>query len=429
MAASTSRKRTILALVLAGSLVGAAAALPALAATSTKFYTPSFTSPIPTSSAPGATVSYTFKILNNTTSTQPFGSANIVAPSGFLIGSVGTPQTSSGKTWTSAKSGSIIMLRNPGPGPSNRLNPGEYVTVQFYATAPCLAGSSYSWDTRVKQSNDFSGSGNDFTQVGDDPVSSVVVGGPGDHNPASIAFTVQPSDTLVNDLIAPAVQVTVSDACTNPEPDIAVAMSLGTNPGGLGHLLGASPPQTTNGSGVATFSNLSIDHSSSGYTLVASAGSLTATSDPFDITSDTTNCTGGSCSVSATSDNGESSVTVVSNGTGTLSVTFESVPLDCSSTGGTFQVGVTFTIDPPSTATAVTATFDDTILPPFADQYPVCKTVEQGGVTTTHIVPFCSDNGDIPACVDSQEIQFHGSAPTTLHTVVRMTPTDPKTYH
>lgn len=433
MAPSANRRRTILALALAGSLA-AAVALPALAATSTKFYTPSFAPSTPTSSSPGATVTYTFKILNNTSSTQQFGSANITAPQGFALGSIGTPQTfngdgsSAGKTWTSAKSGSIIMLRNPGPGPSNRLNPGQYVTVQFAATASCTTGS-YSWDTRVKQSNDFSGTGNDFTQVGSDPVSSVAAGGGGVRVPASVQFTVQPSDTLVNHPIAPAVQVTVKDFCNAPEPDVAVTMSLGTNPGGLGTLAGTLS-RTTNSSGVATFDDLSISHSSSGYTLVASVNpSLTDTSIPFVITSDTANCATETCTVSAISDDGNSSVTVVSNGTETLSVTFESVPLDCGSSGETFQVGVTFTIDPPSDATQVTATFDDTILPPFADHYPVCKTKTVGTVTTTHIVPFCSDNGDIPPCVDSQEIQFHGTAPTTLHTVMKMTANDPRTLH
>jgi hypothetical protein len=427
MAASTGRKRTILALVLAGSLVGAAAALPALAAVTKKLYTPTIS---PMTSAPGATQPYTFTIRNAQSSNQSLGSANISVPSGFTVSTTSSLSVSTdpvGKAWTAALNGSTIQLRS-GATSSNSLMAGQQVSVTFDAAAPCAAGN-YVWLTQVKQSNDFLGNNNDFSLAPGAAYASVTVSSgacPG--APANIEFTVQPSDTLVDASITPAVEVTVTDAFNTPAPGTAVTMGLGTNPGGAGTLSGTLS-QNTNSSGVATFANLAIDHSSSGYTLVATAGSLTATSDPFDITSDTANCAIDTCNVSATSDDGNSSVTVVSDGSGTLSVTFESVPLDCTSTGETFQVGVTFTIDPPSDATNVTATFDDIILPPFADHYPVCKTVEQDEVTTTHIVPFCSDNGDIPACVDSQEIQFHGSAPTTLHTVVRMTPTDPRTFH
>src|SRR6266516_1246136 len=238
MAPSATRKRTILAPILAGPLVGAAVALPALAATSTKFYTPSIS---PTSSSPGATVSYTFKTLNNTTSSQQLGSANISVPSGFTVGTpISMPHTfnssddsSAGKTWTAGlnTSGTTIMLRNPGPGPANRLNPGHYVAVVFRATAPCTTGLS-TWITRVKQSNDFSGTGNDFTRTGTDPQVNVMAGGGGGKLPLSSQFTGQPTDTQVNHIIDPAVQVTVTDACNNPESAIAVTMSLATNPGG-----------------------------------------------------------------------------------------------------------------------------------------------------------------------------------------------------
>jgi hypothetical protein len=428
MAPSANRRRTILALALAGSLA-AAVALPALAATSTKVYTPSIT---PTSSAAGATVSpYTFKIQNNLSSNQQMGSANITVQSGFTVSNLRNVQTSAGKTWTAVLNTTTtpptIILRNPGPGPANRLNPGEYVTVQFDARAPCVAPTS-SWITRVKQSNDFSGTGNDFTRSGPDPVVAVT----GVCTVTSISFTVQPSDTKVDATISPAVEVTVANQYNNPFPNVAVTMSLGTNPGGAGTLAGTLS-QTTNGSGVATFDDLSINHSSSGYTLVAAAGSLTKTSDPFDITSASVGCDvaiSEDCHTSATS--GTSTVSVnADGGTGTLSVTFESVPLDCGSNFG--GVGATITIDPPQGSPpppSITVTFDDTISPTLQDSYPVCKTVESESGTTTEIVPFCSDN-PVPAlpCVDEQSIRFHGSQPPTLHTVLLITQTDPRTLH
>ncbi len=309
MAPSANRKRTILALVLAGSLVGAALALPALAAVTKKLYTPTIS---PITSAPGATQSYTFTIGNAPTSNQSLGSANISVPSGFTVSTTPplTVSAPAGKTWTAALSGSTILLRS-GATSSNGLSPGQQVSVTFDADAPCAA-AKYEWRTQVKQSNDFLGNNNDF--------------------------------------------------------------SLATG---------------------------------------AAYASVTVSS--------------GACSASATSDDGNSSVTVVSDGTGTLSVTFDSVPLNCDSTGETFQVGVGFTIDPPSDATHVTATFDDKIIGPFAAKYPVCKTYAEG--PSPRVVPFCTDNGNVPPCVESQEIQFHGDAPTHLITVVKMTATDPRTLH
>ena len=69
MAPSVTRKRVILALVLAGSLAGAAVALPALAAPSKKLYTASMGTP-PVNGPAGASKSYTFRITNSPTSSQ-----------------------------------------------------------------------------------------------------------------------------------------------------------------------------------------------------------------------------------------------------------------------------------------------------------------------------------------------------------------------
>src|SRR5262249_48021090 len=69
---------------------------------------------------------------------------------------------------------------------------------------------------------------------------------------------------------------------TNDNTD-QVTLTIGNNPGG-GTLSGTNP--VTAGSGVATFSNLSINQPGNGYTLVASSGSLTpATSNSFHIVS------------------------------------------------------------------------------------------------------------------------------------------------
>jgi hypothetical protein len=249
---------------------------------------------------------------------------------------------------------------------------------------------------------------------------------PGD--PADVQFTAPPTDTVAGATITPAVEVTVTDSYGNPLPGTPVSMDFGANPGG--GTLSGNASQNTDSNGVATFNALSIDTSSSGYTLVASVSpTLQDTSDPFDITSFSVDCNGGSCHT-GTITSGTHSVSVnADGGTGTLSVTFESQPLDCGPDFG--GVGANITLNPPQGSPpppSITVTFDDTISAPFHDSYPVCKTVESGEGTTTEIVPFCSDNPALP-CVDEQSIRFHGIEAPTLHTVMLITQTDPRTLH
>jgi hypothetical protein len=101
-----------------------------------------------------------------------------------------------------------------------------------------------------------------------------------------LAFIVQPSNTTAGSTISPAVQVAAKDDRENTVASFSgtVSVALGTNPGG-GTLSGTK--SVTALSGVATFSDLSIDKVGSGYTLVAAAtaaGLTGATSAPFDIT-------------------------------------------------------------------------------------------------------------------------------------------------
>jgi hypothetical protein len=97
-----------------------------------------------------------------------------------------------------------------------------------------------------------------------------------------LVFTVQPSNTVAGNAIAPAVQVTAQDAFGNTDVAFVatVVIAIGNNPGG-GTLSGSLAQVTVNG--VASFANLSIDKAGWGYTLQASAATLTsATSAAFD---------------------------------------------------------------------------------------------------------------------------------------------------
>jgi alpha-tubulin suppressor-like RCC1 family protein len=103
--------------------------------------------------------------------------------------------------------------------------------------------------------------------------------------PTKLAFVVQPSTVRAGVAITPAVEVTVLDAqgsmVTNSTASITVAITSGT--GISGAVLGGTLIQTAV-SGVASFTDVTIDKTGSGYTLSATAGSLTgATSASFTV--------------------------------------------------------------------------------------------------------------------------------------------------
>ena len=103
--------------------------------------------------------------------------------------------------------------------------------------------------------------------------------------PSRVVFRTQPSNTVAGVSIAPAVQVALVDQFGNTvssAPATSVTVALGTNPGG-GALGGTLTATTVNG--VATFSNLSLNKTGTGYTLTAAATGLAgATSSAFNIT-------------------------------------------------------------------------------------------------------------------------------------------------
>ncbi|HTI32779.1 MAG TPA: hypothetical protein VL422_03820 [Miltoncostaea sp.] len=102
--------------------------------------------------------------LRNDTRTQGLGSANVTLPTGLTItpGSV-TLVTPAGGTAT--VSGQVLQLRNLD------LAPGQSAFVRFAAVVPCTAaGANYSLAIKVKQSNDFNGTGNDLNAATPAPV-------------------------------------------------------------------------------------------------------------------------------------------------------------------------------------------------------------------------------------------------------------------
>lgn len=110
--------------------------------------------------------------------------------------------------------------------------------------------------------------------------------GPG----TALDFSVQPSNALGNDNIAPAVEVTVVDQFGNVATSATnqVDLEIGVNPwasqlGQGGALVGTSSVNAVNG--VAVFDNIGIDRPAIGYTLVATGPDFDdqAESDPFEV--------------------------------------------------------------------------------------------------------------------------------------------------
>jgi hypothetical protein len=107
-------------------------------------------------------------------------------------------------------------------------------------------------------------------------------------NSTKLAFTVQPSNTTAGASIAPAIRVEVRDVNNNVDAadnSTSVTLSIKNNPGG-GTLTGTAT--RTVSAGVATFNDIKINKSGTGYTLEATSSGLTsASSNPFNITADT----------------------------------------------------------------------------------------------------------------------------------------------
>jgi len=208
-------------------------------------------------------------------------------------------------------------------GRSPGVKPGESVTV----TIPSAASrGAVAFTTAVKQANDFSGTGNNFTRFGAEPTVAAA------STATRLAFDVQPStvqssgSTTVssNGLIAktlmcgPAPSVRLEDGGGNLVPTNGVSITLaraGTANPGL-----AGPLVATTVNGVATFGacvatetgvtgGISAATLGRGYQLSATATGLTsATSLPFDVLQTFGTCTG-ACSVAPTTGTSQGSTT------------------------------------------------------------------------------------------------------------------------
>jgi alpha-tubulin suppressor-like RCC1 family protein len=101
--------------------------------------------------------------------------------------------------------------------------------------------------------------------------------------PTHVAFVIQPSSGYPGEVFSPALQVEIRDASENRVTNAQNPVTLAIGATAAGAML--SGTKTVNAvAGVATFADLTIAHTGTGYTLVATSGSLSmSTSSSFNI--------------------------------------------------------------------------------------------------------------------------------------------------
>jgi hypothetical protein len=292
--------------VLAASLLAAATlAAPAAGSASAGTCPPSgkcFAVTVsPASPAAGATTSFAFTVTNEA-ATQQLGSVQISAPAGFVI--TGAPGS---KSFTPSSALFINLGLNP---------PATTTTLTVNAIPACSIGS-YQWGIKAKQSNDFSGTGNDFQL---DPASAGNLAG-SVAGSCSLAFTSdgEPADTAVNAVITSAVgsqggpvKVEVLDGSGQLATGSAAAITvaIGSNPG-AGSLSGTLTVKASGG--IASFSDLSINQQGDGYTLTATSPGITpGASNSFNIPGSVQSSCSTPCTVSSSTATTSATVTATS---------------------------------------------------------------------------------------------------------------------
>jgi hypothetical protein len=244
-------------------------------------------------------------------STQSFGSAQIHFPSSAPLSTVAGTVDVDRTGWSAvvvpgAVGETVLELRNSGTGTIYAVPPGEALTVRLLVTTSATAGQ-IDFVTRVKQSNDFSGSGNDFTRSGPDP--TVFIGSrPATHlefvtQPTSVQGTGQSGGTGTTPILTTCASVRALDSLGNLATSFTGSVTLTPSDLALGLALDgnasvaadASAGLASFGTGAGCTHGLSATKLGFGYTLTASSGSLTTDmSDPFDVLQFYASC-GASC--------------------------------------------------------------------------------------------------------------------------------------
>jgi hypothetical protein len=221
----------LLVVLSAAVLIGSVHAAP-----STKNYTANVHVTDATAAA-NALNTFTVTLKNDPRSNQTFGSANIKPPAGFDATAASTGR----QGWSAnVDSAGIVELRST----SNAVVKGDSVAVSVTIDPASMTGcGSATWDTAIKQSNDFNGTNNEFTRLaaGTDltPLGSFVV--------APIESVLAGDIHVPQILVGHGAPISIAalDTCGNPDANYAGPATLAPKVD--------TPPRLVN----ATFSGLS----------------------------------------------------------------------------------------------------------------------------------------------------------------------------
>lgn len=231
----------------------------------------------------GTTSTLVFTLTNDPKSAQTFGSAEIVVPPGYSVGTVSTDVAN----FSASVTGGIILVTSTGSSTTG-IAPGASLNISANVT-PTATACDATWPTYVKQSNDFSGTGNDFQPA--DPAPTTTVTGAN-----TFTFTSQPVTTQWNTAMSPAPVVTAKDPCGNVLTAFNGNVTLAGSPAAL-----ATGATVSAVAGVATFPNLTFADYGVTETLTASAAGFdSVTSSPFDVVQSLVACPAGSSCTSGT---------------------------------------------------------------------------------------------------------------------------------
>jgi hypothetical protein len=142
--------------------------------------------------------------LTNRTRSQTLGSANFIPPAlGVTLGAVVGGANRTG--WSAAIEGGVVAFRST----SNALPNGESVSADVSVTISQAACTTAAWSIQAKQSNDFSGSGNDFQF--DAPSSDLIPLG---------SFVIAPIQTIQDGQTIPAIITDIGHPTTTTALDV-----------------------------------------------------------------------------------------------------------------------------------------------------------------------------------------------------------------
>ncbi len=209
---------------------------------------------------------------------------------------------------------------------------GQTATITLQVAIPCGIGGTRTWTVVAKKGNDFETGGSPLTQ---DPASQLGTS----ISRCSLAFSEQPADAGRDKVITSVtadpggtpIKVRLRDGNGDPasQSGVTISLAIAGGTGASGATLGGDTSDGTNSNGVAAFAP-TIDRSSDGYRLVASASGI-IDSDPssaFDIDDVAVVCSG-DCSGTSSKGGTTATIDATSSG-GTLTFSLGEGAVDCN---------------------------------------------------------------------------------------------------